>query len=176
MHEKALAQQGSGAPVGAASHQTQPAAPCARAHPPTGFVAGELPAPCGPVRELAFDEAQLAGLRHSLDAWAREHALGTRRIEELVLAVDELAANSIRHGGGAGVLRFWRERDALLCEVQDMGWIRDPLVGRTRPAVDAQGGRGVWLANQLCDLVQIRSSRAGSVVRVHKRLPETAVD
>ena len=31
------------------------------------------------------------------------------------------------------------------------------------------GGRGVWLANQLCDLVQIRSGAAGTVVRLHAR-------
>jgi anti-sigma regulatory factor (Ser/Thr protein kinase) len=91
-------------------------------------------------------------------------------IEELVLAVDELATNSIRHGGGSGTLRCWREGEALLCEVQDRGWIDAPLVGRRRPDPEASSGRGVWLANQLCDLVQIRSSSTGTVVRVHKRL------
>jgi hypothetical protein len=46
----------------------------------------------------------------------------------------------------------------------------EPLVGRVRPTPDAQSGRGVWIANQLCDLVQIRSGRSGTVVRVHKSL------
>jgi hypothetical protein len=31
------------------------------------------------------------------------------------------------------------------------------------------GGFGVWLANQVCDLVQIRSVAAGTVVRLHMR-------
>jgi hypothetical protein len=45
------------------------------------------------------------------------------------------------------------------------------LVGRVRPGTDACSGRGVWLVNQLCDLVQIRSAPGGSVVRVRKCLP-----
>ena len=33
-------------------------------------------------------------------------------------------------------------------------------------------GRGLWLANQLCNLVQIRSSPEGTTVRLHMRLDE----
>jgi hypothetical protein len=29
------------------------------------------------------------------------------------------------------------------------------------------GGRGLWIVNHLCDLVQLRSSPAGNVVRLH---------
>jgi anti-sigma regulatory factor (Ser/Thr protein kinase) len=31
------------------------------------------------------------------------------------------------------------------------------------------GGYGLWLANQVCDLVQVRSSPAGTTVRLHVR-------
>ena len=96
--------------------------------------------------------------------------MGVEGTEQLVLAVDELASNSIRYGDGAGVLRCWREERHVLCEVEDGGRIDDPLVGRTRPEPQARGGRGVWLVNQMCDLVQIRCGSAGSVVRVHKRV------
>jgi anti-sigma regulatory factor (Ser/Thr protein kinase) len=88
----------------------------------------------------------------------------------MVLCADELAANSLLHGGGDGVLLLWREPDALVCEVSDSGTIADPLVGRASPSVDQLGGRGVWLANQLCDLVQVRSDASGTVVRLHVRL------
>jgi anti-sigma regulatory factor (Ser/Thr protein kinase) len=131
---------------------------------------GELPAPKGAFTERTFGSGELSQLRHAVSDWARAHAMRAEHIEELVLAVDELATNSVRHGGGSGTLRCWREGKVLLCEVQDLGWIDAPLVGRRRPDPEASSGRGVWLANQLCDLVQIRSSPTGTVVRVHKRL------
>jgi hypothetical protein len=54
--------------------------------------------------------------------------------------------------------------------VQDRGHIREPLIGRTRPGLEQPTGRGLWVVNHLCDLVQIRSAPTGSVVRVHMRL------
>jgi anti-sigma regulatory factor (Ser/Thr protein kinase) len=89
------------------------------------------------------------------------------RAADLVLAVDELATNSLRHGGGRGTLRIWRDDGALVCEVRDAGRIEDPLAGRERPAVDRDGGQGLWMVNQLCDLVQLRTFPSGAVVRVH---------
>lgn len=55
----------------------------------------------------------------------------------------------------------------VVCDVSDRGWIRQPLAGRARPSVDLESGRGLWMVNQLCDLVQLRSSPAGTVVRLH---------
>ena len=50
------------------------------------------------------------------------------------------------------------------------GHIADPLAGRDcRPATDL-GGRGLYMVNQLCDLVELRSSPEGSVVRLHMQL------
>ena len=92
--------------------------------------------------------------------------LGAERTADLVLAVDEIVTNSVRHGGGAGTLRAWIDGDAVVCEVNDDGYLQDPLVGRRRPTPDAMGGRGLWLANQLCDLVQVRNGVEGCVVRV----------
>ena len=76
------------------------------------------------------------------------------------------ATNSVRHGGGGGVLRWWEEPGSLVVEVCDAGRIHDLLVGRRRPAPEAVGGRGVWLAHQLTDLVRIRSTDDGTVVLV----------
>jgi anti-sigma regulatory factor (Ser/Thr protein kinase) len=83
-----------------------------------------------------------------------------------VLAVHELATNSVRHGGGRGTCRLWRDGAALVCEVSDRGWITDPQAGRRRPAADQPGGRGLWLVHQLCDAVELRTSPSGTVVRV----------
>jgi anti-sigma regulatory factor (Ser/Thr protein kinase) len=134
--------------------------------------AGALPAPTAEVvSELAFtSDDELAGVRRYLTAWAAQQSLGVEQGEELVLAVNELTANSISHGGGRGILRVWRDGDTLLCEVQDEGQIEAPLVGRIRPTPNAHCGRGIWIANQLSDLLQIRSSPAGTVVRLHRHL------
>jgi hypothetical protein len=51
-------------------------------------------------------------------------------------------------------------------EIADAGLINDPLVGRDLLHDLAETGRGVWMANQLCDLVQVRSGSAGTVVRL----------
>jgi len=108
-------------------------------------------------------------------ARARAAGLDAAATAKLVLSVNELAANSLRHGGGQGTIRLWQDRDALLCEVRDGGHITGPaLLGRHIPTLTQVGGRGLWLVNQLCDLVQIRSSPAGTAVRLHMRLSRTA--
>jgi len=86
------------------------------------------------------------------------------------MAVTELATNSIRYGGGSGTLRCWSRPGALICEVRDAGRISRPLAGRVRPREEQEGGYGLWLVNQLCDLVQVRTFEDGSVVRVHMSL------
>jgi anti-sigma regulatory factor (Ser/Thr protein kinase) len=118
------------------------------------------------VRELPFGPGELSLVRAHV-ARAATARLGRARAADLALAVNELAANSLDHGGGAGVLRVWSEPGSLVCEVQDAGRITDPLVGRHSPRIDQPRGRGVWMVHQLCDLVQIRSTTAGTVVRVH---------
>lgn len=139
------------------------------AHASQQAFAAPLPEPLVEPQRLSFAASDLGELRHFLSRWAAGEGLEDPRGEELVLAVNELATNSVRYGGGSGELRVWREADTLLCEIRDDGHITDPLVGRCRPMPDENNGRGLWLANQLCDLVQIRSSPQGTTVRVHKR-------
>jgi anti-sigma regulatory factor (Ser/Thr protein kinase) len=129
-----------------------------------------LPEPPAAAQELPFGDGPLDALRWYVARRGVEAGFGGSRLADLVLAVHELATNSLRHGGGRGTLRVWREPDALVCEVADSGRIDDPLVGRERPLGAQRDGRGLWLVNQLCDLAQIRSFPTGSVVRAHMRL------
>jgi anti-sigma regulatory factor (Ser/Thr protein kinase) len=96
--------------------------------------------------------------------------MSAAKVEDLVLATHELATNSLRHADGRGVLRVWRDAGAMICEVRDSGHIDEPLVGRDPPSSGQVGGFGMWLAHQLCDLVQIRSFAHGSAVRLHMRV------
>jgi anti-sigma regulatory factor (Ser/Thr protein kinase) len=155
-------------PIIAQEGARRPSDSFAAARQPSDPFAGVLPAPAGEPQEMAFTRGQLGGLRRFASGIAAEALEGTR-VQDLVLAVNELATNSIRHGGGRGTLRIWREGTTLLCEVCDDGRISEPLVGRMQPGARQRTGRGLWLVHHLCDLVQIRSSCAGSVVRVHMR-------
>jgi anti-sigma regulatory factor (Ser/Thr protein kinase) len=118
--------------------------------------------------EMRFSQHSLGELR----GWVSSHASGAgldhARTFDLVLAVNEIATNSVRHGGGEGRIRLWQEEHAVVCDVVDAGHIRQPLVGRELPGREQAHGRGLWLANQVCDLVQVRSSEDGTVVRLRQ--------
>jgi anti-sigma regulatory factor (Ser/Thr protein kinase) len=126
-----------------------------------------LPAPCEPAVTLAFDGRSVASVRALVSRSATASGLAPARVDDAVLAAHELAANSVRHGGGQGILRVWSNGSAIVCEVTDSGVIDDPLVGRHLPALDSESGRGLWMVNSLADLSQIRSGPAGTTVRLH---------
>jgi anti-sigma regulatory factor (Ser/Thr protein kinase) len=136
---------------------------------PDPFAGGFEPSPEG-ARELAFGREGLHDLRGLVATEAETAGLSRGRTTDLVLAASELAANSVRHGGGNGRARLWREAGTLVVEVADAGHIEQPLVGRVRPTPTQSGGRGLWMANQICDLVRIRSGAAGTAVRLHMGL------
>jgi anti-sigma regulatory factor (Ser/Thr protein kinase) len=126
-----------------------------------------LPEPGSNFRQLAFDANGLGEVRGLVGSFASDAGLTSLRTANLVLAVNEVATNSVIHGGGKGLFRIWRDAGALSCEVRDSGRIDKPLVDRELSAADAYGSRGLWLANQLCDLIQIRRLPEGSAVRLH---------
>lgn len=129
-----------------------------------------LPAPPEDADALAFERAALGSVRGLVASRALAAGLSAERVGDLVLAVNELATNSVKHGGGQGILRVWFEPGAVVCEISDNGAIVEPLAGRRRPGSGDVGGHGLWLCNQLCDLVQIRAFPGGGVVRLHMRL------
>jgi anti-sigma regulatory factor (Ser/Thr protein kinase) len=133
---------------------------------------GELPQPAGEAEELGFHRHGLREARVFVSERASRAGLPAERISDLVLAVSELASNSVLHGGGGGTVRVWREPSSFICEVRDSGRLEEPLIGRERPDTQLSSGRGLWLVNQLCDLVQLRSLPGGCTARVHMALAE----
>jgi anti-sigma regulatory factor (Ser/Thr protein kinase) len=123
------------------------------------------PPPVG-AASFAFDATTLEDARRFVANFAEGHGLLGDRPEELVVAVGEIVTNSVRHGGGGGIVRVWHDHGRLVCEVTDNGWVENPLAGRELPSTEQEEGRGLWLVNHLCDLMQIRSSPGGTVVRV----------
>jgi anti-sigma regulatory factor (Ser/Thr protein kinase) len=115
----------------------------------------------------SFSSDDLCVLREVTTMFGERAGLSVAQLDDFVLGIHEVAVNSVRHGPGSGVLSLWSGSDRLLAEVHDPGCIHDPLVGRVEPDRAGSCGRGLWLANQLFDLVQIRSTASGAFVRLH---------
>lgn len=128
------------------------------------------PRPADPAGQLRFRLDDLPEVRGLTSRIAAQGQAPPRRQADFVTAVNEVATNSIRYGGGTGQLTLWFEAGNLVAEVSDRGVIESPLIGRQRPVTGPGGGYGLWLVHQLCDLVQLRSDPvAGTVVRMHLR-------
>lgn len=128
------------------------------------------PPPHGPLAQCTLDAA-FGDLRRFVGEQARACGLDREQAADIAFAVHEVAVNAHEHGGGDGTLRTWTDDDAFVCEVADHGaGMRDPLAGTVEPGAAQPHGRGLWLARQLCDLVQVRSGATGTVVRLHMAL------
>ena len=91
---------------------------------------------------------------------------GLDRGDDLILAMSEIVTNSIRYGRGRRELRVWTDRETVTCEVSDDGnGPADPLIGYRPPRPDTIGGRGMWIAQQLCDALAVTRSGGSTVVR-----------
>lgn len=133
-----------------------------------------LPSPPADAASFELHEGMLAALRRFVSDGAEHRGLAGRT-SSFALAVHELATNSLRHGGGGAHVLLWSTARSIVCEVRDAGHIADPMVGRVRPGNEREGGWGAWMANQLCDLVQVRAVAGGTVVRVHMAKPAPVV-
>jgi anti-sigma regulatory factor (Ser/Thr protein kinase) len=132
--------------------------------------AAPLGRPPAEAPELPFGAQDLERARRFVAEHAAAAGLERNRMLELVVAANEIASNCVKHGGGHGRMVVWREPGRVVCEVRGPGTLADPLADRRLPDPDDPTGRGLWLANQLCDLVQIRSVRGELVVRLHVAL------
>jgi anti-sigma regulatory factor (Ser/Thr protein kinase) len=124
-----------------------------------------LPAPLK-ARRQQFGLDDLHDVRALVAAAATASGLSPNRTNDLVAAASELAANSILHGGGRGLASVWGDEGTVFVEVADAGTITDPTVGRVRPDPACEQGRGLYIANQLCDEVSIDSSPTGTRIRL----------
>jgi anti-sigma regulatory factor (Ser/Thr protein kinase) len=135
-----------------------------------GIRAGFPLAPLHAAR-LDFGLDDLHDIRSLVATGASAGGLDPGRVSDLVVAASELAANSILHGGGRGLATVWDDGASVYVEVADAGTIVDPTVGKVRPDPSAQSGRGLYIANQLCDEVAIDSTATGTRIRLRIETP-----
>lgn len=143
----------------------------ARYDDPVAVAAGfnwPLPDPPATAATLTVGLHTLVAVRRFVAEHANLAGLTPERTADLTIAVSELADNAVEHGGGSGELAVWAEDDQLICQLTDGGQLRDPLAGRI-PVREhaATSGRGLLLVNQLCDLVRVHTTPAGTSTRIH---------
>ncbi|MFC0527756.1 ATP-binding protein [Phytohabitans kaempferiae] len=118
-----------------------------------------------------FDSDGLYGLRAAVAAHAADLGAGEEVVEELVVVANELATNAVRHGGGTGRLRLWRDGHLIRCEVSDTGpGLADGTVGHELVPLGAYGGRGLWVVRQMSAHVDVRTGPGGATITAALRL------
>jgi anti-sigma regulatory factor (Ser/Thr protein kinase) len=148
-----------------------------RTHPAAGY-AGRgvipaeceepLPAPPADAQVIAY-ETSLRPVRDLVASHSAALRMADERITNLVIAAGEITANTLRHTRAGGTFWVWHSGEEIICQAQDQGWIADPLAGRQRRSPE-DSGHGLWVVNQVCDLVEIRTSQAaGTIIRLHMR-------
>jgi len=95
------------------------------------------------------------------------------RAAKLAAAASEIAT-AAHHDSGPIRIRLWHDHAAVLCEITDPAVLDNPMTGRSATPTTGTGvnprDRSIRLANDLCDLVQVRSGPDGTTVRIHTRL------
>ncbi|ANY07043.1 ATP-binding protein [Pseudonocardia sp. HH130630-07] len=125
-----------------------------------------------PLVELPIRLGDLGSMRRVVHRQAVLSGCGPGRADDLVLAVNELLSNGIEHGSGAPVLRMWRTPDGLVAEMADPAAVHLPFPGLSAPPAAGTRGRGLWLASELTDVLQVWTAEddpgrvRGTVVRV----------
>lgn len=127
-------------------------------------------------RSWPADPEQLAVIRRELNEWLAPLALSDEETADVVLAVDEAAANAVRHAYGpdeAGVVELtaWTESGTLCIEVVDHGNWRPPTDPPATTGRGRQSGRGIPLMSHMSESVLIHFDDRGSRVLLRHRIP-----
>lgn len=119
----------------------------------------------------------LAALRRRIHQHATEAGLTGTRLDDLLLAANEAAANVVEHGGGSGTLSIWHDETDVTVDVVDTaGRLRPRDVHRRRPSTQTGRGFGLWLMGRLCDEFTVHQDTGRSRVRLRMRLHPRPVE
>jgi anti-sigma regulatory factor (Ser/Thr protein kinase) len=143
---------------------------------PERYLAGNQGTPMGPppgqvgLDVTVSDGDGLSALRTAVNGWATGHRFAGEALEDLVLAVVEVATNGLRHGGPPVRVRAWHHGATLITQCDDAGARPIPADAgylRPDPVTVVAGGRGLWLARQMADVVTVSSRPGLTSVRLH---------
>lgn len=123
--------------------------------------------------DRSFGRDEITVMRHQVAASLSAVGLVGDRLQGFVLAVNEIITNVVLHAGGHGRLVLWLTAGSAWCTVTDSGpgipdrYLRPP----DAPEAFEAGGRGVWLAYQLCDEVTVATGPIGTTIGLRMDLP-----
>jgi serine/threonine-protein kinase RsbW len=160
-----IARTRTGRPPGRSGNQERAAQREDRASPNVGVISTEI------LLTETFDHSSITALRHAVASASAAAGLSGDRLDDFVVAVNELLTNVVRHGGGLGRVAIWCADGSLVCEVSDSGegLPADMPPHGVKPAADQPGGWGLWLAEQLTDSFHLETRNGGTRVRVSSR-------
>jgi anti-sigma regulatory factor (Ser/Thr protein kinase) len=120
---------------------------------PNGVQRVERPADLRAARQLVIDVAVASGL-------------ATQRCANLALAVSEVVTNAIHHGNGTATIFAYSAQRTVVVDVHDHAAAEIPAFLPDLPGATVIHGRGLWLAQQLCDGFETRRHGTGNIVRL----------
>ena len=125
--------------------------------------------------DRAFGHDEITVLRHEVAGRLTSLGLAADRRHGYVLAVNEVITNVVLHAGGHGRLVLRIDDGSVWCLVTDSGpGIPDSRLGDLRaPEAFEVGGRGLWLAHQLCDEVTTATGPIGTSIGLRMSLDAT---
>jgi anti-sigma regulatory factor (Ser/Thr protein kinase) len=124
------------------------------------------------VIERSFHAGQLHGIRELAAGFAQRCGASERAKDALLLVASELVVNAVRHGGGCGRMRLWRDRDAMWCQIADDGpGFADPRQADGQVGPLGRGGRGLWIVRTVADGLSIDTGEAGTTATAAVALP-----
>lgn len=156
------------------------ARPSAQFVAPQRFIAESIPVPVPPASAPVFEchsGADLPAARQFAHHQVRGAGLPDDVADDVVLAVSELVSNAVTHGLPPASLSVYTERvpgqgPVVVCHVRDAGGVVvDALAGYAPPTGLGTSGRGLWMARQLCDSVEVSTDGVATHVRVLSLLP-----
>ena len=140
------------------------------AHHARALFGGRLPEPAAPTTVIGFDPDRRRHVDQLIRAAATVGVIPDRAAE-LAAAADAIAVAAHRDSGHARI-QLWQDGTAVLCEITDPAVIDNPMTGRSGTG-GGRRDRSIRLANELCDLVQVRSCPGGTTIRIHTRRSTT---
>ena len=127
---------------------------------------GPLAQPPAGAAAFGFD-GDLRGLRRFIADRADAYGVTGDRAEMLVLAVSEVGAYLKNQGPGTAAVRAWEQPGAVVCDFRQPGDnVSDPLLGLRPAGLEPGAGDGLWLANQICDWMEVRSGAEGCAIQL----------